>query len=190
MYFLIFHQFSIFFFFWSLTNLEWISLSTNCLKTIESELFEGLSNLTSIDLSSNNIDFIDFKNTFKRLTKLKSLYLQNNKLVKIDKLPQLPSLMFLWLDDNNITTINKEAFRNCFLLTDIRLDHNQIEDIDKETFKDLSDLASIYLHNNKFKQQQDDEKRLELYFEKKLNFISLNNNNDENCIHLLKKVLV
>jgi Leucine-rich repeat (LRR) protein len=98
--------------------------------------------------------------------------------------------MFLWLDDNNITTINKEAFRNCFLLTDIRLDHNQIEDIDKETFKDLSDLASIYLHNNKFKQQQDDEKRLELYFEKKLNFISLNNNNDENCIHLLKKVLV
>ena len=99
---------------------------------------------------------------------MKSLYLQNNKLVKIDKLPQLPSLIFLWLDDNNITTINKEAFRNCFLLTDIRLDHNQIEDIDKETFKDLSDLASIYLHNNKFKQQQDDEKRLELYFEKKL----------------------
>lgn len=116
---------------------------------------------------------------------MKSLYLQNNKLVKIEKLPQLPSLMFLWLDDNNITTINKEAFKNCFLLTDIRLDHNQIEYIDKETFKDLSDLTSIYLHNNKFK-LQDDEKRLELYFEKKLNFISLNNNNDENCIHLIK----
>ena len=146
-------------------------------------MFEGLSNLTSIDLSSNNIDYIDFKNTFKRLTKLKSLYLQNNKLVKVDKLPQLPSLMFLWLDDNNITTINKEAFKNCFLLTDIRLDHNQIENIDRETFKDLHDLTSIYLHNNKFKQQ--DEKRLELYFEKKLNFISLNNN-DENCIHLIK----
>ena len=158
-------------------------MSINSIKTIDCNLFQGLSNLTSLDLSSNEIDYIDFKNTFKRLTKLKSLYLQKNQLTKIDKMPILPFLMFLWLDDNKINNINKEAFKNCSLLTEIRLDHNEIESLEKDTFKDLSNLASVHLHNNKLKQQE----QFELYFEKNFKFISLNNNDaNENCIHLIK----
>ena len=70
------------------------------------------------DKVENFYDYIDFKNTFKRLTKLKSLYLQNNKLCYESEFiyNKMIFFLFLWFINLLITYVFIRIIRFILLI--------------------------------------------------------------------------
>lgn len=84
---------------------------------------------------------------------IQSLFLEDNRIhvlkndVFIDK--KLVNLQVLKIRDNNIDTIEKNAFRNLGIIIEIDLSYNQITRIDPTTFRPTVKLRSLNLNRNK-----------------------------------------
>ena len=119
----------------------------------------NLFNLTQIDLwglgknEKDKIKKID-SNTFKNLTKLETLWLQDNAIEEIDVrlFETLSNLKELELYNNKLKRIDSNTFKNLTKLEKLYLNNNEIEEIDVRLFESLSNLKVLYLYNNKLKE--------------------------------------
>jgi Leucine-rich repeat (LRR) protein len=59
------------------------------------------------------------------------------------------NLLYLYLNQNNISTLGPDAFKGAQSLTHLDLSFNQLSSIDVNAFRGLSKLTYLYLQNNK-----------------------------------------
>ena len=76
-------------------------------------------------------------NLFKTVPKLKTLWLNENRIRRIEGLEPLSQLRSLWLGRNHITAVN-DSLEKCLVLEDVVLAGNQIGH-----FKDIPALARM-----------------------------------------------
>jgi insulin-like growth factor-binding protein complex acid labile subunit len=163
-----------------LPNLEYLDLSQNCLISIKNDsflkmyqlkhlnlshnkldlesefnnvsFFKGKSLLETLDLSFNEIKYLDSNRTFQYLNSLKYLNLSNNRLNSLDAFifGFLYNLSDLHLASNNISFLNGRCFFNLRNLKKLILKNNQINSIDflQLNKNDLYNLDYLELEEN------------------------------------------
>lgn len=121
-------------------------------KHIFEKLFSNLSNLTTLDISCNNISKIPL-NVYKYLPKnLTTLYLSNNLLTDFEwrKLENFAQLNILDLSFNFLTNVTgMELINSSYSLTFLDLSHNQISQLDGGFLKAAKSLKVLSLSFNK-----------------------------------------
>lgn len=122
-----------------------VDLYDNRIKHISSNV-NKLVNLTSLDLSFNNIKHI--KN-IDNLTKLENLYFVQNKISKIENLNTLTELKNLELGGNNIQSIDEDSFKNLNKIEEIWLGKNAIPRL--INLHHLSSLKILSIQGNRLK---------------------------------------
>ena len=118
-----------------------LDLNRKGIKSFKIGDFNGLTSLTSLNLSFNDITDIS---TLEDLTSLTSLNLWFNELSDISALEKLTALTSLNLSENYISDIS--ALEDLSSLTSLDLRNNSISDI--SALEDLSSLTSLSLSNN------------------------------------------
>ncbi|XP_070770177.1 toll-like receptor 7 [Enoplosus armatus] len=140
--------------------------------------FKKLLNLTVLDISYNNLNFIP-QDVFSGLPdKLSELYIKNNKLTHFDweylqllrslqvldlsgnsltDVPPIlsnctPSLKKLILHKNQILKLTPDFLKDAYILKYLDLSFNYIQHIDKSSFPDdvVSQMDMLLLHKNSF----------------------------------------
>ncbi len=89
-------------------NLKMLNLSRNLLGEIYSYTFASLTNLLVLDLSYNHIGALGY-GSFSGLPNLTALYLTGNSLRELGFPASLPSLNYLLLNDNKLTSVSSLA---------------------------------------------------------------------------------
>ncbi|XP_023211790.1 connectin-like [Centruroides sculpturatus] len=107
--------------------------------------------LALIDLSNNNIDFID-EYAFSPFKKLYDITLNNNKINKISR-TMFPNpanfLKTLKISDNKIQTFPNDIFVNMPVLEEVVLNNNNVKILDMKTFLPLMNRKiKIKIENN------------------------------------------
>lgn len=133
--------------FLQLKNLVFINLSSNILRTIPKDVFEGLELLEDLDLSNNHISKVD-PNAFKLNKNLSVLKLKKNPIERMSGI-NLPELEELHLSECKLHVLMKETTDGMPLLTTLNLSSNLIGVISDDSFLDLSQLKQLDLSNNK-----------------------------------------
>lgn len=158
----------------SLRDLQELDLSNNQIVTVEDQTFKGLVNLNLLNLSNNKIRKIG-NNAFTALDNVIVLDLDNNLLQFVPKVPlqTMKRLKKVSLNGNlihklhsgdfsllnvfslsvsfmpNLEIVDKMAFQNLKLLTNIELhDNPKLIFIDPQAFSVTPALKSLYFHNN------------------------------------------
>jgi hypothetical protein len=143
------------------------------------QLYPNLQQETSIDLRSR--EYIDIAlGTFNNLSILNRLYLENNRIrklqpgifnnllnlkklllkdnqireLKVGIFNNLPSLILLDLQDNEIQELYPDTFINLPELKELKLNNNQIRELQPGIFNNLSRLYKLYLYNNQIRELQ------------------------------------
>ncbi|XP_003705717.2 uncharacterized protein LOC100878347 [Megachile rotundata] len=131
-----------------LSSLKVLIITRNNLNEIEPKAFCDLKQLTTLYLHRNSLAALQ-KGTFSELESLKDLNLAWNKLTRIteDTFANLPpTLDFLHLDFNEISSLEKASFLNVPRFT-LSLAGNKISQISRAAF-DLPSLRDLHLNNN------------------------------------------
>jgi Leucine-rich repeat (LRR) protein len=135
---------------WNVWFLHSLNLSGNRIMELEKFAFNGFTELEDLDLSRNNISFID-ETAFVNDVKLSSLWLTNNSLTEIhtSTFSLLDNLRNLDLSNNIISSIEPETFRSSVKLESLCLANNKLTSIHPATFKNQSNLSYLDLSGNK-----------------------------------------
>ncbi|GLV33960.1 uncharacterized protein CBL_11157 [Carabus blaptoides fortunei] len=136
-----------------LTNLAYLNLYKNTIKTIPKDMFSNLQNLYKLEIASNNIENIE-NGTFNNLPRLKTLNLANNRLssVEEDAMFDIKGIRKLILSGNRITTIKPNVFASSLEI--LHLDNNLLTRLGDKTFSNLNHLKELSLSRNKLKKIQ------------------------------------
>lgn len=121
------------------SSVEKLDLSDNIIDEIEDYAFDFFDSLTVLNLSSNHLTTIGKKVLTKSLG-LHELYLDNNKLegLKRDAFEYLTDLKKLILDGNPTLNFNKTVFpKQMISLEILSLDHCNITSLPDGIFKNL-----------------------------------------------------
>lgn len=113
---------------------------------------KNLSHVETLDLANNGIEFIE-KTTWNNLNRLKQLILKDNK---ISRLETLPNVTYVDLSLNKIETLNKSIFETSRNLVYLNLSGNSFKEIQNDTFHTLRSLETLDLAQNtalSFKEQ-------------------------------------
>ncbi|XP_049639689.1 lumican [Suncus etruscus] len=143
-------------------SLEDLQLTHNKITKLNS--FEGLVNLTLVQLQHNQLKEEAISSALKGLKSLEYLDLSFNQMAKLPS--DLPaSLLTLYLDNNKITTIGAEYFKKFNGLQFLRLSHNELADsgISGNAFN-VSSLLELDLSYNKLKNIPAVNENLENYY--------------------------
>lgn len=117
-------------------HLRMLNLSSNLLGELYSYTFDFLTDLRVLDLSYNHIGILGYE-SFSRLPNLKALYMTGNSLRNLGSPASLPSLQYLLLGDNKLTTLYNFAF----------LGMNSIHvDVSNNRLTNLEDVYNILTH--------------------------------------------
>ena len=138
-------------------SLMFLKLNENRIRRINPNAFKGLS-CKMIDLGNNLIDNLH-PGTFSGCKYLNKLQLSNNKIKYLHKnifSGLTPWLQILRLDDNEITTMDNEAFLPAKKLRVLSLNRNNLTKLNRSAFKGLSLLHHLYLKGNKLKDIEKD----------------------------------
>jgi hypothetical protein len=113
-----------------------IEVSNRKIKYIDSDTFQGLVSLETIDFNSNQIEEIHEK-TFAGLKNLKQINFENNEIKEIHEntLNGLESLKILNFNCNQLKTCSASLFIGLDYLKEIDFSYNKITEIDKNMFK-------------------------------------------------------
>jgi Leucine-rich repeat (LRR) protein len=133
-----------------LVKLKFLDLSYNELNYLDYDAFQGLSNLTELLLYENGLKILT-SNLFKPLTKLSVLNLGYNKLISVEEKSLSGvgnSLKTLKMFSNRVEHLKSHFFTGLNELLFLYLEENQISSIEPETFKDLVNLTELYLAEN------------------------------------------
>ena len=134
-------------------NIDWIAADGNKITSLEDGTFEGLDNLTILDLTDNNISKIS-KDAFKGMPKIIQLGLYGNKLSTLEDgtlTPVAGSLKQLYLQENNFKSLPK-AVEECTSLAELYAWENGMQDISKVDFSKLPNLTEVNLMHNEIKE--------------------------------------
>ncbi|XP_021350944.1 leucine-rich repeats and immunoglobulin-like domains protein 2 [Mizuhopecten yessoensis] len=124
-----------------------LELQFNGISSITADDFRGLNNLTQLDLSNNEIRFLN-ESVFLHLPALKQLKINHNKLTEVPMLKGLTSLTTLELNHNRIHTLAMELTTHMAQLKVLELSHNQIVDIVPGVFPVNNTLQKLTLNGN------------------------------------------
>ena len=139
-------------FFQYLTNIEGLYIEKNRIGLISSENCNYLRNIKKLSLLSNRIASVE--NAFSALemsVEIVWLDLTENLLTKLDKFDfgvKFQNLETLILNDNKISTIERDTFKYMKKLKNLYLIQNNLLDIKNFTFSSLSLLKELDLSNN------------------------------------------
>lgn len=124
---------------------------------MERSPFKPLSQLTTLDLSNNNMANIQ-ETLLEGLDNLKVLYLQHNNLARLWKsanvggpvmfLKGAPNLVKLQLDSNGFDEIPEKGLEGLFKLTSLSLSGNLLNKLKESIFQDLLSLQVFKLQKN------------------------------------------
>lgn len=135
-------------------NLKSINLSDNQLNFIDIPYGESLKNLNLLNISNNQ--FLDIPSFLDHAENLTSLYASGNKLKFVPNLKNKEYLSILDLSNNNITFISDQD-KNAVVFGDrmksINLSKNQLTMI-PESFGQLTNLEEINLSKNNFSNEE------------------------------------
>ena len=134
------------------STLTELYLQNNSISVIPPGLFSGLSQVTVLDLSHNEVTshWIG-PNTFSDMSKLLSLDLSYNKLTRIDATAfrALYTLQSLSLQHNEIESLAENAFAANRNLHTLSLSGNRLTSLDAASFAGLVVLSSLALDSNR-----------------------------------------
>ncbi|KAM4613149.1 extracellular matrix protein 2 isoform 2-T4 [Polymixia lowei] len=156
----------------AIPELKSLSLEGNSISSLPEEAFNGIPNLEWINLGKNKLTSASIAaKAFRGLRFLRRLYLDGNLL---DVVPSdLPStLQELKINDNRLTSIREDSFRDLNSLMILELEGNLLSEgnMDPLAFSPLSQLSYLRLGRNHFRTvpQGLPSTLLELYLENNL----------------------
>lgn len=129
------------------TNIKDVSELTNieCLYIDGNKNIAGIQNLTQLELLSMNDCGLTDLNFIKTLTNLKTVYINNNKLINAEGIKELSSITKLYMENCELDDINfLEKLTN---ISELNLNGNNISNID--VLCNLQKLRELYLNSNK-----------------------------------------
>ncbi|XP_029172426.1 leucine-rich repeats and immunoglobulin-like domains protein 1 [Nylanderia fulva] len=154
-----------------LTALRTIDLQGNSLRELPKNIFADLTSLSQLDLTNNNITkamfadlpssvgslLLDYNNievleedNFVRVPQV-TLSLTGNRIAKIKRGAfKLPTLVYLYLDKNLLTTIKGDSYEGLGRLKLLSLSENKISEIRKGACNNLGSLALLDISKNPF----------------------------------------
>ena len=111
--------------------------------------FDGLTALTTIDLSDNSLTALP-AGVFDELTALLALGLNGNSLTGLpaDVFDKLTALRQLFLNGNSLTGFPAGVFDELTALTELYLNGNSLTALPADVFDELTALTLLYLHGN------------------------------------------
>ncbi|KAF2892622.1 hypothetical protein ILUMI_13549 [Ignelater luminosus] len=121
----------------------------NCnIKNVKPGAFYGLNNLEYLNLKGSGI--IPEDNSFSKTTEMLFLQLEDNNITEItaDTFRNLQKLGQLLLDHNKLSYLGNNVFKGFDRLEIISLSSNYIKEIDEDAFYHLGTLRMFYLSNN------------------------------------------
>ncbi|XP_055538821.1 leucine-rich repeat protein SHOC-2-like [Wyeomyia smithii] len=123
-----------------------LNLENNKLRNIRE--LKSFSSLVELCLDGNQLEFIEME-IFSSMKKLKKLSLARNRISKISasELIELPSLGWLSLAHNNLTTMGVKNFRMTHL-AELYLSHNDLVNLDSENFDQFVSLEKLAIASN------------------------------------------
>lgn len=133
-----------------LPNLQRLHLDSNVVP-LSGHLFAELGQLQSLSLVFNKIDSIP-RDSFAGLSSLMWLYLGHNDIgaVEAESFSNInPELLYLWLNNNNISRIAPGSFAGLTELNRLHLDYNRLEGLPIGAFRGLNKLEDLYLNDNR-----------------------------------------
>jgi hypothetical protein len=127
-----------------------LNLSNNKLLILKEKQFYKLEKLQILDLSFNQIFYIEM-NTFYGLNNVLYLYLQNNHLTELyeGNLDNLPQCKLINLDLNKINKIKRYLFTKMISIETISFQFNRLKYIHSNAFNQLEYLKNISFYWNK-----------------------------------------
>ena len=135
--------------FHGLTSLTGLNLSGNNLTTLPTGIFTDLTSLTQLNLNSNNIQTLA-DNIFDNLTSLESLELESTSLTSLPTgvFNNLTALTKLDLDSNEISELPHRIFQYLTNLEILELNGNDLSAIPTGTFVGLTNITELDLGGN------------------------------------------
>ncbi|XP_076178217.1 leucine-rich repeat-containing G protein-coupled receptor 3 [Ptiloglossa arizonensis] len=132
----------------NLTKLVWLALDNNNISKLVPGHFTNLINLESLRANKNRITVADFSDLEGSNT-LNFINLSQNRLTSVTlKLPYLPTLKEILLDENNFESIPDTLFVGCSALRSLSMQRNAIRTIGEDTFRNLEQLEELNLAFN------------------------------------------
>ncbi|XP_073507108.1 platelet glycoprotein Ib alpha chain [Phyllobates terribilis] len=125
-------------------NTAILLLSYNHFQSLSTSMFKGFKDLTELEVTDNGMTNFDIDIPIM----IEDLNLANNSLRKLPKVSLLPALTTLQLSNNQISTIEDNAFTGLERLKMLKLQHNQIDSLSEEVFKSLPSLDHLDLSYN------------------------------------------
>lgn len=133
--------------FHSLADMRTLDLSSNQIAFIDETVFPKKSRLEDITIAKNVI--VSLNGTFARTRMLKTLDLSMNLIVDITKaFSRLVQLQKLYLKGNRILYVSDCAFSTNFEISRLDLSYNRIEWLGSSSFATLVRLRLLLLNNN------------------------------------------
>ncbi|XP_053982665.1 relaxin receptor 2 isoform X2 [Hylaeus volcanicus] len=132
----------------NLTKLFWLALDNNKISELLPGHFTDLINLDSLRANKNRINIADFSD-LEGSNALHFIDLSENQLTSVSlKLPYLPALDEILLNQNNFETIPDTLFEGCPALRSLSMQKNVIRTIAEDTFRNLKQLEELNLAFN------------------------------------------
>ena len=133
-----------------LSKLTTLALISNQLNSLPSNVFSDLTKLTALNLRQNELTSLP-SNVFSDLTKLENLTLGENELTS--PLPAglfdgLTALETLFLDDNELSSLPAGLFDDPTALTSLQLQVNKLSSLPPNVFSGLAALEILTLSDN------------------------------------------
>ncbi|XP_063902125.1 leucine-rich repeat-containing protein 15-like isoform X4 [Zophobas morio] len=132
-----------------LAKLTYLNLAHNSIRSVDNEVFAGLTSLLTLELQGNQLTTVD-RQYFVGLEMLSYLDLSENFLVSLEKdlFKDLKNLKHLCLNGNHIHDIPPNLFSGLKALTFLDLSKNLLVSLEKDLFKDLKNLKHLCLNGN------------------------------------------
>jgi len=134
---------------WNSHNVTELCLASNNLKELPIMFFRDSGNIKILDLSRNRLEKINY-DLLRPLKKLETLDLSYNLLVRINHFSFSDNLVNLYLENNNISVIEREAL-NVPKLKFLKLAHNKISKLSSDylfIFNYLNEVEDVDLSYN------------------------------------------
>jgi len=143
-----------------LTRLVELNLGFNLLKIIQSDSFKDLSSLASLNINNNELIMIE-EESFK-YNQLTDLNLASNKLSKSNQSSFMKYLGKVWrflIEDNELSFGGFGEFKNMEWLMEFYISRNNISDIKQVflSFNSLNNLDSLYISYNQIRTLKNDD---------------------------------
>lgn len=125
-------------------------LSGNQLKTLPTDIFNGLTNLQELHLNSNKLKILP-ATIFSGLTNLQWLSLSRNRLQQLSEnvFSDLRNLLQLYLDGNRLETLPATVFNNLHNLYYLSLNNNRLQNLPGTiSLSTLRNLNKLYISSN------------------------------------------